>query len=180
MGIYELRGVRPSLGRDVFVADTAAVVGDVHLGDEASVWFGAVVRGDYRSIRIGARSNVQDNAVIHISTQRGEGGGTAVGADVVVGHAAVLHACTVGDACLVGMGAIVLDGAVIGDETLIAAGSLVTPGTVVPPRSFVLGRPAKAIRPVTDAEVAAIRDSAAKYVGFARDFRTALRRADAP
>jgi carbonic anhydrase/acetyltransferase-like protein (isoleucine patch superfamily) len=176
MAVYELRGVGPSLGRDVFVADAAAVIGDVHLGDEASVWFGAVVRGDYRSIRIGPRSNVQDNAVIHISTLRGDGGGTTVGADVVVGHAAVLHACTVGDACLIGIGAIVLDGAVIGDESLVAAGSLITPGTAVPPRSFVLGRPAKVIRPVTDAEVVAIRDSAAKYVGFARDFRSTLRR----
>jgi carbonic anhydrase/acetyltransferase-like protein (isoleucine patch superfamily) len=173
MGLYELYGVRPLLGRDAFVADTAAVIGDVHLGDEASVWFGAVVRGDYRPIRIGARTNVQDNVVVHIATTRGEAaGGATIGDDVVVGHAAVLHACTIGDRCLVGMGAIVLDGAVVGDESFIAAGSLVPPDTVVPPRSFLLGRPAKVTRTVTDAEVAAILDSAAKYVDFAREFRT--------
>jgi carbonic anhydrase/acetyltransferase-like protein (isoleucine patch superfamily) len=170
MAVYELRGVRPSLGPDVFVADSAAVIGDVHLGAEASVWFGAVVRGDYRPIRIGARSNVQDNAVVHISTNQGAAGGATIGDDVVVGHGAVVHACTVGDGCLVGIGAVLLDGAVVGEGSLVAAGSLVTPGTVIPARSFVLGTPAKAIRPVTDAEVAAIREAAAKYVGFARDF----------
>ncbi|MCL2448856.1 MAG: gamma carbonic anhydrase family protein [Polyangiaceae bacterium] len=172
MGVYELQGVRPRLGRDVFIADSAAVIGDVSLGEEASVWFGAVLRADYRAIHIGARSNVQDNAVIHIATTRGPGaGGTVVGDDVVVGHAAVLHACTIGHRCLVGMGAIVLDGSSIGDESFVAAGSLVPPDTVVPPRSFLLGRPAKVIRAVTDAEAAAILESSTKYAGFARDFR---------
>jgi carbonic anhydrase/acetyltransferase-like protein (isoleucine patch superfamily) len=177
MSLYELRDVRPSVGRDVFVADTAVVVGSVHIGDEASVWFGAVVRGDYRPIRIGARTNVQDNAVLHIATYRGDdAGATTLGDDVVVGHAAILHACTIGRGCLVGMGAIVLDGAVVGDESLVAAGSLVTPETIIPPRSFVVGRPAKVLRAVTDAEVASIGETAAKYVGFARDFRAACRR----
>jgi carbonic anhydrase/acetyltransferase-like protein (isoleucine patch superfamily) len=176
LGLYALRGALPSIGRDAFIADTAVVVGDVHIGDEASVWFGAVVRGDYRPIRIGARTNVQDNAVLHIATVRGEGGATTIGDDVVVGHAAILHACTIGHGCLVGMGAIVLDGAIVGDASLVAAGSLVTPETVIPPRSFVVGRPARVIRAVTDAEAASIRESAAKYVEFARDFRTGCRR----
>ncbi|HEY1694642.1 MAG TPA: gamma carbonic anhydrase family protein [Polyangiaceae bacterium] len=177
MALYELAGVRPVLGRDVFVAENASVIGDVHLGDEASVWFGAVLRGDYFPIRIGARTNVQDNCVVHITADRAA---TTVGDDVTVGHAAILHGCTVGNRCLVGMGSIVLDGAVIGDESFVAAGSLVTPGTIVPPRSFVLGRPATVKRAVTADDLRWIGDAAAVYAGYARDFRTRSRRIDHP
>ncbi len=173
MPLYDLAGVRPVLGRHVFVADNATVIGDVHLGDEASVWFGAVLRGDYFPIRIGARTNVQDNAVVHITAGKAA---TRIGDDVTIGHAAVVHGCSIGDRCLVGMGSIVLDGAVVGDDSFIGAGSLVTPGTVIPPRSFVLGRPAKAVRPVKEEELAWIRDAASLYVGYARDFRSACRR----
>src|SRR5579871_360127 len=175
MAIYELAGVRPTVGRGVFVADSAAVIGDVHLGDESGVWFGAVLRGDYFPIRVGARSNIQDNAVVHITAGKAA---TRIGEDVTVGHSAVIHGCTIGDRCLVGMGSIVLDGAVVGDDSFIAAGSLVTPGTVIPPRSFVLGRPAKALRPVSDEEIAWIREAAALYVGYARDFREGCKRVD--
>jgi len=171
--LYELRGVRPTLGRDVFVADNASVVGDVHLGDEASVWFGAVVRGDYFPIRVGARSNIQDNAVVHITAGTAA---TTIGDDVTVGHAAILHGCTVRDRCLVGMGSIVLDGAVIGEDSFIAAGSLVTPNTIVPPRSFVIGRPAKVARRVTDEDLSWIHDAAKLYAGYARDFRESCQR----
>jgi carbonic anhydrase/acetyltransferase-like protein (isoleucine patch superfamily) len=177
MAIYELAGVRPTLGQRVFVADGARVIGDVDLGDDASIWFGAVLRGDQFPIRIGARTNVQDNAVVHITAKQAA---TTVGDDVTVGHAAILHGCTIGRACLVGMGSVVLDGAVIGDESFIAAGSLVTPGTIVPPRSFVLGRPARVQRSVTESELAWIRDASAVYVGYAREFRDGLRRIDDP
>jgi carbonic anhydrase/acetyltransferase-like protein (isoleucine patch superfamily) len=177
MAIYELSGLRPTLGRDVFVAEGASVIGDVHLGDEASVWFGAVLRGDYFPIRVGARTNIQDNCVVHITADRAA---TTVGDDVTVGHGAILHGCTVGDRCLVGMGSIVLDGAVVGEESFIAAGSLVTPGTVIPPRSFVVGRPATVRRPVTSEDLAWIRDAARVYAGYAREFRTGLRRVDHP
>lgn len=173
MAIYELNGVRPTLGRSVFVADTAAVIGDVHLGDEASVWFGAVIRGDYYPIRIGARTNVQDNVVIHITAGSAA---TTIGDDVTVGHAAIIHGCTIGSRVLVGMGSVILDGAVIGDDSFIAAGSLVTPRTVVPPRSFVVGRPAKVARPVRPADLEAIHAGHTLYVGYARDFLTACRR----
>jgi gamma-carbonic anhydrase len=173
MALYELRGVRPIVGRDVFVAEGASVIGDVHLGDEAGVWFGAVVRGDYFPIRIGARSNVQDNSVIHITAGKNA---TTIGEDVTIGHSAVIHGCTIGNRCLVGMGSIVLDGAVVGDDSFVAAGSLVVPGTVIPPRSFVLGRPAKVVRPVKEEELAWIRDASALYVGYARDFREGCKR----
>src|SRR5579883_1577387 len=136
MPLYELLGVRPVVGRGVFVADTAAVIGDVHLGD-------------YCPIRVGARSNVQDNAVVHITAGQAA---TTIGEDVTIGHAAIIHGCTIEDRCLVGMGSTVLDGAVVGADSFVAAGSLVTPGTVIPPGSFVLGRPARVKRAVTDAD----------------------------
>jgi carbonic anhydrase/acetyltransferase-like protein (isoleucine patch superfamily) len=175
MPLYELKGVRPTLGRDVFVADTASVIGDVHLGDEASVWFGAVVRGDYFPIRIGARTNIQDNAVLHITAGSAP---TTVGDDVTVGHAAIIHGCTIRDRCLIGMGSIVLDGAVIGEDSFVAAGSLVTPDTVVPPRSFVIGRPAKATRRVTEQDLDWIHNASKLYAGYARDFRSGCKRVD--
>jgi gamma-carbonic anhydrase len=173
MAVYELNGVRPALGDDVFVAESASIVGDVHLGRQASVWFGAVLRGDYCPIRVGARTNVQDNAVVHI---RSETGPTTIGDDVTIGHAAVIHACTVGHRCLIGIGSIVLDGAVVGDESFVAAGTLITPRTVIPPRSFVLGRPSKIVRPITDAELETIRQSASDYAGFAAQFLASCRR----
>jgi carbonic anhydrase/acetyltransferase-like protein (isoleucine patch superfamily) len=175
MALYELAGVRPTVGRGIFVAENASVIGDVHLGDEASVWFGAVLRGDYYPIRIGARTNVQDNTVVHITAERTA---TTVGDDVTIGHAAIIHGCTVGHRCLVGMGSIVLDGAVVGDDSFIAAGSLVTPGTVIPPGSFVMGRPARVIRPVKEADTEWIRNAAVVYAGYARDFLAKCRRVD--
>src|SRR5580698_1258338 len=126
MGLYALGDIVPTLGRDVFLADNAIVIGDVHLGDEASVWFGAVLRGDYFPIRVGARTNIQDNAVLHITAGQAA---TTIGDDVTIGHAAIVHGCTIGNRCLVGMGSTVLDGAVVGDDSFVAAGSLVTPGT---------------------------------------------------
>jgi carbonic anhydrase/acetyltransferase-like protein (isoleucine patch superfamily) len=173
MPLYELRGVRPMVARDVFVADGASVIGDVHLGEEASVWFGAVIRGDFFPVRVGARSNVQDNADVHITAGKAK---TTIGEDVTIGHSAVIHGCTVGNRCLIGTGSIVLDGAIVGDDSFVAAGSLLVPGTVVPPRSFVLGRPAKVVRPAKEEVLASIRDAASLYVGYARDFRETCRR----
>ncbi|HZU84155.1 MAG TPA: gamma carbonic anhydrase family protein [Polyangiaceae bacterium] len=173
MPVYELDGVRPTLGRDVYVADSAVVIGDVHLGDETSVWFGAVVRGDCYPIRIGARSNVQDNVVVHVT---GGVARTTIGDDVTIGHAAVLHGCTIGDRCLIGIGAIVLDDAVVGEDSLVAAGALVAPGTVVPARSVVMGRPARVVRAVRDDDLARIRHGASAYVGYARQFERGCKR----
>jgi carbonic anhydrase/acetyltransferase-like protein (isoleucine patch superfamily) len=166
--IYELKGTRPKLGRDVFIAPNATVIGDVELGDESGVWFGAVLRGDYYPIRVGARTNIQDNSVVHITAEQAE---TRIGDDVTVGHAAIIHGCTIGDRCLIGMGSIVLDGVVIGDDCFVAAGSLVTPGTHIPAQSFVMGRPAKVVRPASDKEIEWIAHASRVYVGYAKDFR---------
>jgi carbonic anhydrase/acetyltransferase-like protein (isoleucine patch superfamily) len=173
--LYKLHQTGPTLGRDVFVADGARVIGDVVLGDEASIWFGAVVRGDYMPIRIGARTNIQDNAVVHITSGIA---GAILGDDVTVGHGAIIHGCTIGSACLIGMGSIVLDGAVIGEESFVAAGSLVTPGTIISRRSFVVGRPAKVVRAAGDRDLAFVREAAARYVEYARDFRERCVRLD--
>jgi gamma-carbonic anhydrase len=173
MAVYELSGVVPTLGREAWVADTASVIGDVVLGDEASIWFGAAVRGDYMPIRIGARTNIQDNAVVHITH---ETAATTIGDDVTVGHGAIVHGATVGDLCLIGMGAIVLDGAIIGEGSFVAAGTLVTPGTVIAARSFVMGRPGKVVRQVDDALFAWLAESAANYVRYAREFRAGCKR----
>ncbi|MDB4941224.1 MAG: carbonic anhydrase, family 3 [Labilithrix sp.] len=172
MTLYALGGVSPTLGKNVFVAPSASVMGDVVLGDEASVWFGAVLRGDQYPIRVGARTNIQDNAVLHIT---GGFAPTHVGDDVTVGHLALVHGCTVGNRCLVGMGAIILDGAVVEDECLIAAGALVAPRTRIPSRSLVMGRPGKVVRTLTDGDLEHIRAAAAVYVANARDFMGSLR-----
>jgi carbonic anhydrase/acetyltransferase-like protein (isoleucine patch superfamily) len=158
-------GRAPRLGREVFVAPTAAVVGDVTLGDGASVWYGASMRGDVHWIEVGPGSNVQDCATVHVSR------GThpcRIGAGVTVGHNAVVHGCTVEDDCLVGMGAVVLDGAVIGAGSTVGAGALVTMNTVVPPRSLVLGSPARVVRALTDDEVGRNRANAVHYVRMSR------------
>ncbi|HVY44744.1 MAG TPA: gamma carbonic anhydrase family protein [Minicystis sp.] len=169
--VLPMGGATPRFGRDVLVAPNATVIGDVELGDEASVWFGAVLRGDCGFIRIGPRTNVQDLACIHMTTDVSN---TIVGADVTIGHAAVLHGCRVGDRCLIGMGAVLLDNCDIGAGSVVGAGALVTPGFVAPPGSLVLGSPARVKRPVTAAEAALGPDGAAHYVENARRYRAAL------
>jgi carbonic anhydrase/acetyltransferase-like protein (isoleucine patch superfamily) len=151
---------RPVLGRDVYIAQTAVVFGDVTLGDHSSVWYNAVLRGDIHRIVIGRMTNIQDNAVIHLA----DNFPCVIGDSVTVGHSAIVHACTVGDECLVGMGAVILDGAVIGRQCLIGAKALVTPGTNIPEGSLVLGAPAKVVRALTEQERGDLRRWAEKYV----------------
>ncbi|HSO37418.1 MAG TPA: gamma carbonic anhydrase family protein [Labilithrix sp.] len=171
MTVFALNGVVPKVGRGVFVAPSASVIGDVVLGDESSVWFGTVLRGDVFPIRIGARTNVQDNAVVHVT---GGQAATSVGDDVTIGHMALIHGCTVGNRCLIGMGSVLLDGAVIEDDCLVAAGSLVPPRMRIPSRSLVMGRPAKVIRVLGTADLEHIREAGGLYVGYARDFASGL------
>ena len=161
-------GKTPAIGRGAFLADTCAVIGDVVIGDESSIWYGTVIRGDVMPIRIGARTSIQDNTVIHVTS---DFSGTTIGDDCTVGHAAIVHACTVEDFCLIGMGSIILDGAVIGRGSLVGAGALVTPGTVIPPGSLVVGSPAKVKRPINEKEREQIAYGAQHYVELARHYR---------
>jgi len=170
MALYEYKGARPRLGRDVFVAANATLIGDVSIGDESGIWFGAVVRGDFMPIRLGARTNLQDNSVVHIT---GGKAATTVGDDVTIGHMVLLHGCTVGSRCLIGMGSVLLDGAVIGDDCIIGAGSLVTQGTRIPNGSLAIGRPARVVRPVTQADREWMAESVQIYAQAARDYRGA-------
>jgi len=151
---------QPKLGKNVFIAKTAAVIGDVTLGAHSSVWYGAVLRGDINRIVVGHHSNVQDNAVLHLADDFP----CVLGNWVTVGHSAVVHACKVGDECLVGMGAVILDGAVIGKQSIIGAKALVTQGTNIPAGSLVLGAPAKVARKLTKEERAGLKWWAQKYV----------------
>jgi len=169
MPIIQAYGGRaPRLHPTAFVAETGVVVGDVELGDGASIWFGTVVRGDVNHVRIGARTNLQDLTVVHVTGGKHP---TIVGDDVTVGHRAVLHGCTVHDRCLIGIGAVVLDGAVVGPDAMVGAGALVPPGMVVPPGTLVLGSPAKVKRALTPEELAFFRSSAERYAGYAAEYR---------
>jgi carbonic anhydrase/acetyltransferase-like protein (isoleucine patch superfamily) len=164
--ITTYQDVPPTLGRGVFVAESALVLGRVILGDEANVWYGCVLRGDVGTIRVGARTNIQDLSVVHVTSGTFD---TTIGADVTVGHRAILHGCTVEDLVLVGMGAILLDGSVVEPECIIGAGALVSPGTRIPSGSLALGSPAKVVRRLKDAEREHLRSSAQHYVALARE-----------
>ena len=166
--ILPFDGKSPVIARDAYVAPNASLIGDIEIGEEASIWFGAVLRGDVGRIRIGARSNVQDLSMIHMTDGETD---TIVGEDVTVGHSVVLHGCTVGDRCLIGMGSLLLDHVVVGEDSLIAAGTLLTSRTVIPPRSLVRGRPGKVIREVTPEEMAMGIEGARHYVEMARKYR---------
>jgi carbonic anhydrase/acetyltransferase-like protein (isoleucine patch superfamily) len=165
--IRTFQGVKPTIAASAFIEETAVVIGDVVIGEESSVWFHAVVRGDVHSIRIGRRTNIQDLSVLHVTHDTHP---TVLGDDVTVGHHVVLHGCTIKDRVLIGMGALIMDGAVIGEDCVVGAGALVTERTIVPPKSVILGAPAKVKRPVTEAELAWIRESAQNYVKYARQY----------
>lgn len=166
--LYRYRQHEPRRGDEVFVAPSASVLGDVHLGAQASIWFGAVLRGDVGPIRIGARTNVQDLSVVHVT----EGGsGTYVGDDVVIGHRALVHECRVDDLALIGMGCVLLDGCVIGRGAVVAAGAVVRQGQQVPPLALVTGVPAE-VRKILPAESLEARQRHAQhYVELARTYR---------
>lgn len=158
--IVTFQGHSPVIGADVFIADTARVIGRTEIGAGSSIWYGSVVRGDVFWIRLGARVNVQDGSIVHVTSGRHA---TEIGDDVTVGHRAVIHGCRIGARALIGMGAIVMDGAVVGEESIVGAGALVPPGKVFPPRVLVVGSPAKVVRDLTDDELAYVRKSAPHY-----------------
>ncbi|GIW42942.1 MAG: gamma carbonic anhydrase family protein [Candidatus Binatia bacterium] len=166
--VVSFEGKTPRLDLTAYVHRTAEIIGDVELGAESSVWPYAVIRGDVHYVRIGARTNLQDGSLIHVTTDRWP---TIVGDEVTVGHRAVLHGCCIGPRCLIGIGAIVLDGAEIGEECIVGAGALVTPGTKIPAGHLVLGVPAKVIRPLSEVEKQANLQSALHYVAHAKRYR---------
>ena len=159
--IHPFKEKKPQIDASALVMESAQIIGDVIIGEESSVWFNAVIRGDVNHIR-GKYTNIQDGCVLHVARRTLP---LLIGDEVTVGHNVVLHACTIGSQCLIGMGAIVMDGADIGEQSIVGAGSLVTPGTKIPPRSLVLGSPARVKRELTEEEIRGIRESAANYVG---------------
>lgn len=171
--IRPFRGNHPSLGSKVFIDASAVVIGDVALADDVSVWPGAVIRGDMHNIRIGARTSVQDGAILHIthaSQFNPAGYPLTIGADVTIGHGACLHGCTIGDRVLIGIGSTILDGAVVQDEVIIGAGSLVPPGKVLESGFLYVGSPVKQARPLTEKERAFFPYSAQNYVNLKNDY----------
>ncbi len=172
MAIYELDGVAPRVADSAWVAENALVIGDVSLGEHASVWFGTTVRGDTATITVGAGSNIQDGSVLHAD----DGLPLTIGAHVTVGHQVMLHGCTVGDESLIGIGAIVLNGAKIGRNCLVGAGALVTEGKEFPDGSMIIGSPAKVVRQLTPEQIEGLRQSAKHYVENAERFRRGLKK----
>ncbi|HTH51848.1 MAG TPA: gamma carbonic anhydrase family protein [Pyrinomonadaceae bacterium] len=166
--IRDFNNISPKLNERVYVADTALVIGDVEIGEDSSVWFGSVLRGDVNYIRIGARTNIQDMTMVHVS---GGTHPTVLEDEITVGHRVTLHGCHVESRCLIGIGAVLLDGVRVGDNSLVAAGSLLTPGTIIPPRSMVMGSPAKVKRELTDDEIAFLDRSWQNYTRLKEQYR---------
>lgn len=171
MPIYPYRDQRPQLGRDVFLAPSAVVVGDVRIGEQSSLWFHTVARGDVHRIRVGARTNVQDGAVLHVTHRRFP---LTLGDQVVIGHGAIVHGCTIEDGALIGIGARVLDGAVVEKGAQVGAGAVVAPGHRIPAGQLAVGIPARPVRALSDAERLEITAIAQRYVALATEYRETL------
>ena len=169
--IRPFRGIHPQIHATAYVEPSAQVIGDVHLGEEASIWCNATVRGDIHYIRIGDRSNIQDNSVIHVQNGTHP---TILEEEITVGHSVTLHGCYVERGSLVGIGSILLDDVRIGANSLVAAGSLVSPGTIIPARSLVMGIPARVKRPLTDEEVKSLEQFWKNYVNYTHEYKKEL------
>ena len=167
--IKSFQNSQPKIHETVFVAENAVIIGDVEIGADSSVWYGAILRGDVNSIRIGERANIQDGSIIHVSSNTHP---TVLEDEITVGHRVTLHGCYIETGCLIGIGAIVLDGSRIGRDSLVGAGSLVTPGTEIPPRSLVLGSPARVKRELSAGEVHDLKKFWQNYVTYSRIYRT--------
>ena len=171
--IYEFKGMKPKIHKSCFIAPSADIIGNVEIGENSSVWFGVVIRGDVNQIRIGKETNIQDGSVFHVSVARPpheKGAALTLGDRITVGHSVTLHGCTVKDGALIGMGAVVLDDAVIGEEAFVAAGAVVTPRTIVPPRSLVVGSPAKVLRELRAGELEFMKKNIQHYIETAAEY----------
>ena len=158
---------KPRIHQTAFIADNAVVIGDVEIGEQSSVWFGSIIRGDVNYIRIGARTNIQDASVIHVTSKTHP---TILEDEITVGHRVTLHGCYIETGCLIGIGSIILDGARVGRNSLVAAGSLITPNTKIPPESLVMGTPAKVKRPLTPDELADLPRFWQNYVALLSEY----------
>jgi len=172
--IMNFKEYKPEIANNAWIANSADVIGRTKIGEDSSVWFQVVIRGDVHFITIGDRTSIQDGSMIHVTHHKkadmSDGNPTVIGNDVTVGHKVMLHGCTIEDACLIGMSATILDGAVIGKESIVGAGSLVTKNKIFPPRSLIMGSPAKFVRELTDEEVKELYASAARYVEFKNEY----------
>jgi gamma-carbonic anhydrase len=165
--IRAYKGIAPQIAPTAFIETSAQIIGDVHIGEDSSVWFNCALRGDVHFIRVGRAVNIQDGTVVHVSNGRFP---TLIGDRVTIGHGVMLHGCNIGDRSLIGIGSIILDNVTVGEESFIAAGSLVTPGVVIPPRSMVMGSPAKVRREVTDEEIALIDRHWENYIEYKNNY----------
>ena len=166
--IHKFENKSPLISESCFISDSADIIGDVEIGEDSSVWFGSVIRGDMNQIKIGSNTNIQDNCVVHVTTNIAP---TIIGNGVTIGHKAIIHGCTINDNCLIGMGCIIMDLAIIGKGSIIAAGALVPPGMKVPSRKLMVGIPAKPIRDITPQEYTDIKKSALHYILFSKKYK---------
>lgn len=166
--IHRFKGILPQIGKETFLVDSAEIIGDVTIGDHSSLWFNVVVRGDVNFIRIGARTNIQDGSVVHVTHEQYP---TWIGDDVTIGHNVTLHGCRIGNRCLIGMGAVVMDGAIVADDAMVAAGSLVAPGTEIPSGTLYVGSPARFKRNLSAEEIDGLKKSAVNYLEYAEAYK---------
>ena len=166
--IKPYKGITPDIHKGAFIEESAQIIGDVVIGEESSIWFNAVVRGDVNYIRIGKRTNVQDGSLLHVDHKKYF---LVLEDDITIGHGVILHGCHIKSRCLIGMGAIIMDGAEVGEDVIIGAGATVTPKTSIPPRSLAVGTPAKTKRGLTDAEINQIKNSASNYVKYFQEYQ---------
>ena len=166
--IKKFRGKSPVIPDSCYISESVDLIGEVTLGENVSLWFGTVVRGDMHFITIGNRSNIQDNSVVHVTTDISP---TRIGSEVTVGHNAIIHGATIEDRCLIGMGTIIMDDVVIGEGSIVGAGAVVPPNMIIPPRSLVVGLPAKIVRQTTDKELEMIIERAQHYIDFSQEYK---------
>ncbi|MEO2066380.1 MAG: gamma carbonic anhydrase family protein [Desulfurobacteriaceae bacterium] len=165
--VKAFKNLKPKVGERVFIAENATVIGDVEIGDDSSIWFGAILRGDVNYIKVGKCTSIQDGSVVHVTRNTHP---TVIGSYVTVGHSVKLHGCTVKDNCLIGIGAIILDGAVINENSIVAAGTLVPPGKEFPPCSLIMGFPAAVKRELTPEEIEGLKEHALRYVKYKDEY----------
>lgn len=166
--IKKFRDKYPIIHDSCYYSESVDIIGDVELGKEVNIWFGTVIRGDMNYVKIGSRTNIQDNSTVHVTTDIAP---TIIGSGVTVGHNAIIHGCTIEDNCLIGMGSIIMDESIVGEGSLIGAGAVIPPNMIIPPKSLVVGLPAKIVREVNESETEEILQRAQHYIDFANEYK---------